>query len=203
VTLSARVGAVALAISALMNIAIELVPADLVPMKLLALGLATFGLWTFADEMGIRKPLNRAGLVAFSFGVFAQVMALMAGDDAEQARFLILYSFAVLIAIVLWSAAFLHRRRELKIVGAFGVLGAATPLVMLVLGHVFLGIGTVWGVSALYQIENAQTGPDLAISLVINIVFSAWCFLASGFLWFGYIQADNPAYGAELNKAAE
>jgi hypothetical protein len=203
VTLNARVGAVALAISALMNIGFELVPANLVPMKLLVLGLATFGLWAFVDEMGVRKPLNRAGMVAFGFAVLAQTMALLAGDEAEQARFLLLYSFAVLTAIVLWSAAFLHRQRELKIVGAVGLFGAATPLAMLVLGHVFLGIGTLWGVSTLYQVGNPYTGPDPAVSMIINVVFAAWCLLASGFLWFGYIQADSRTMGLSFNKEVE
>ena len=59
-SLNAKVGAIALAAAAFCTLVLTHVPAPLAPLRLLSLALAVFAAWCFCDEMGLRKPLNRA-----------------------------------------------------------------------------------------------------------------------------------------------
>ena len=188
-TLNARVGAVALVAGSGGTVLLRLVPADLAPMLVLALGLSALGAWAFADEMGLRKPLNRAGLVAFAFAAMARTMVLLQEPGSGQ-RFLVLYLFSLLLALLLWSLALLHRDGPLKVAGALGAAGTVLPILLLVAGHLFLGAGAIWGISALYGAATAQPQVSPAIVGVINAIFLAWSLLAAAALWSGRMEAS-------------
>ena len=186
-TLNARVGAAALVAGSGGTVLLKLVPTGLVPMLVLALGLSALGAWAFADEMGLRKPLNRAGLVAFAFAAMAKAMVLLQQPGSGQ-RFLVLYLFSLLLALLLWSLALLHRDGSLKLAGALGAAGAVLPVLMLVAGHIFLGAGAIWGISALDGAATAQPQASPAIVGIIDAIFLAWSLLAAAALWSGKIE---------------
>ncbi len=162
-------------------------------MKLLALGITSFGVWCLADEMGAKKPLNRAGLVFFAFAAIARMIALVDRTNPGQAGFLLLYTFALLLAVLLLSIAFLHRGGNVRRAGALGALGTLAPLLVLVAGHFFVGLGTAVGVSALYGLSASVKPEDAAILPVIDILLLIWGLVAALFLWRGDIASEAPA----------
>ena len=72
-SLNAKVGAVALAIAGFMTLLLSHFSEPLAPLRLLSLALAAFAAWSFCDEMGMHKPLNRAGFVFFAIALTAKV----------------------------------------------------------------------------------------------------------------------------------
>ncbi len=57
---NAKTAAVALAAAAFMTLLLTHLSVPLAPLRLLTLAIAAFAIWAFCDEMGMRKPLNRA-----------------------------------------------------------------------------------------------------------------------------------------------
>ena len=76
-TLNAKVAAVGLIVGAVGLDFLNQFAPDLVPLRLMAAGALIFGAWAFCDEMGLRKPLNRAGFVTFAFAMFAVCFFLL------------------------------------------------------------------------------------------------------------------------------
>ncbi|MDA9430899.1 hypothetical protein [Bradyrhizobium sp. CCBAU 51627] len=58
----------ALAVSALATIILTRTAEALSPLRIVVWALMTFALWAFCDEMGLRKPLDRAGFVCWMDG---------------------------------------------------------------------------------------------------------------------------------------
>lgn len=79
---NARTAAVVLAAAAFLTLALTHFSAPLAPLRLLTLALAAFAIWAFCDEMGMRKPLNRAAFVFFAIAVVAKAqIALGLGSE--------------------------------------------------------------------------------------------------------------------------
>ena len=148
-TLNARVGAVALAVGAFMTLLLSHVDASLAPLRILTLAIAAFAAWAFCDEMGLRKPLNRAGFVFFAIALITRVQISLGVEAQFVGRYYLLYAAFLLLAVLLWSVAFLHRKRELKVVGAVGVLATLTPIAAIIVGHMVVGLGAAVGVGSL------------------------------------------------------
>ena len=72
-TANARVGAAALAAAASLTLMLSHFTAPLAPLRLLTLAVAAFAVWAFGDEMGLRKPLNRAAFVFFAIAAATKV----------------------------------------------------------------------------------------------------------------------------------
>lgn len=72
-TLNAKVAAITLAVGAFLTLLLTHAEASLAPLRILALAIAAFAAWAFCDEMGLRKPLNRAGFVFFAIAVIAKL----------------------------------------------------------------------------------------------------------------------------------
>jgi hypothetical protein len=47
---------------------------------------------------------------------------------------------SMLCALLLWSVAFLHRQRSLKVLGAVGLVASAAPIAKLIVGHLAVGL---------------------------------------------------------------
>lgn len=188
-SLNARTGAIALILGSGGTIALSLAP-ELIPIRFLALGLSIFGGWAFADEMGLRKPLNRAGMVALSFAAGAKTLVLLDAGTAANAGSSLLYAFSLLLALLLWSIAFLHRDRQMKIVGGVGASAALIPILMLIAGHIFVGVGALWGIGTLYGGANAAMESTPAIITIIELIFLKWCLLAAAALLYGKIGSS-------------
>jgi hypothetical protein len=192
-SLNAKTGAVALAGAAFMTLALTHVSAPLAPLRLLTLALAAFATWTFCDEMGMRKPLNRAAFVFFTIAVVAKVQIALGLIAEFEGRYYLLYAAFLLMAVLLWSVAFLHRQRALKLVGALGVVATAFPIAAIVIGHLVVGVGAAIGVSALLAATEGSAPPDLGFVTLVERIFALWAYVAACMLWRGYLS--SPAAG--------
>ncbi len=193
VTANAKTAAVALGAAAFMTLALTHVSAPLAPLRLLTLAIAAFATWAFCDEMGMRKPLNRAAFVFFAIAVVAKVQIAL-GLTAEFAgRYYLLYAAFLLMAVLLWSAAFLHRQRALKFVGAVGVAATAFPIAAIVVGHLVVGLGAAIGVSGLLAATDGSAPSDLGFVTLVERIFGLWAYVAAWLLWRGYIVASPVA----------
>lgn len=188
--LQTRVSSVALVVGGVSTVLLRLAPIELVPLLLLSLGITAFGAWGFADEMGLRKPLNRAGLVSFAFAVMAKTVALMEGTTAAQSDYYILFAFSLLLALLLWSIALLHRKGNIKVAGLFGVMGSTLPILLLIAGHLSVGVGTIWGVGMLYDTTAFEHETSSTIRNV-ETVFLIWSLISAGLLWSGKIVKNS------------
>ena len=188
-SLNARVGAVALALSAFVTLLLSHVAASLAPLRLLALASSAFAAWCFCDEMGMRKPLNRAGFVFFVIAAAAKVQLILGVEPAYAGRYDLLHAAFLLVALLLWSVAFLHRGRALKVVGAVGVAASLAPIVALIVGHLVLGAGAFLGVRATLAAAHGAQPTDHAFATLVDRLFGLWGYVAAWLLWRGHLQA--------------
>lgn len=193
-SLNAKVGAISLCVAALMTLLLSHSSLSLAPLRLLTLAITAFAAWAFCEEMGLSKPLNRAGFVFFVIAVAAKVQIAVGLESQFAGRYYLLYAAFLLVAVLLWSVAFLHRQRALKIVGALGVAASLVPIVVLVAGHLVVGLGAVLGVSAMLSAaEGAAPGNPGFVTLVERI-FGVWGYVAAWLLWRGHIKAPRLAW---------
>jgi hypothetical protein len=187
-----RTAAVALAAAAFMTLLLTHLSVPLAPLRLLTLAIAAFAIWAFCDEMGMRKPLNRAAFVFFAIAMIAKAQIAL-GLAAEVAgRYYLLYAAFLLVAVLLWSVAFLHRQRALKVVGAVGVLATAFPIGAIVVGHLVVGVGAALGLSAILAATSGAAPSDLGFVILVERIFGLWAYVAAWLLWRGYIVAPSP-----------
>ncbi|AJQ96570.1 hypothetical protein [Gynuella sunshinyii] len=186
-TLNARVGAVTLVVGAFMTLVLSHTSMSLAPLRIITLAIAAFAVWSFSDEMGIRKPLNRAGFIFFCIAVTTKVQVSLGVDPHLIGRYLLLYSAFLLLAVLFWSVAFLHRQRELKVVGAVGLLAAAGPVLVIVVGHVVVGVGAVFGVGSLLEATYGAAPSDTSFVTLVERIFGVWAYVAAWLLWRGHI----------------
>lgn len=188
-TVNAKVGAVALAGSAFLTLLLSHFAAALAPLRLLALAASAFAAWCFCDEMGMRKPLNRAGFVVFVIAVAVKVQLILGIGAHQVGRYSLLFAAFSLLAVLLWSVAFLHRQRSVKVVGAVGVLATALPIAALVAGHLAVGAGAFLGVKALLAAGDGAALTDRSFVTLVERVFGLWGYVAAWLLWRGHIAA--------------
>jgi hypothetical protein len=186
-TLNAKVGAVTLAIGAFMTLALSHTSVSLAPLRIIALAIAAFATWAFSDEMGIRKPLNRAGLICFAIAAVTKVQVALGVEPHLVGRYLLLYSAFLLLAVLFWSVAFLHRQRELKVVGAVGLLATAAPIMAIVVGHIVVGVGATLGVGSLLAATQGASPTDTSFVTMVERIFGLWGYVAAWLLWRGHI----------------
>jgi hypothetical protein len=189
-SLNARVSAVALVVGTVALLALATQKYSLAPLRLLTMAVLAFGAWAFCDEMGMRKPLIRAGFVAFMFATFARASAVVDIHSESLGRFYLLYAFGLMVAMLLWSVAYLHRQRELKVAGALGALVSITPIVALVVGHIALGAGAALGIGSLLAATEGAELKDLSAITTVDAVFGLWAVVTAWFLWRGHIRGS-------------
>ena len=189
-SLNAKVGAVALAGAAFAILLLSHFTEPLAPLRLLALAVAAFAAWSFCDEMGMRKPLNRAGFVFFCIAVATKVQILLGIPAEIVGRYDLLYASFLLVALCLWSVAFLHRQRTLKLVGALGVATSVATILALVIGHIVVGAGAIFGVGAILSATDGLAPRDLSFVSLIERMFGLWGYLTAWLLWRGHIQTS-------------
>lgn len=190
-TLNAKVGAVTLAIGAFMTLLLSHTSVSLAPLRIITLAIAAFAAWAFSDEMGIRKPLNRAGFIFFAIAAMTKVQVALGVEQHLVGRYLLLYSAFLLLAVLFWSVAFLHRQRELKVVGAVGLLATAAPIAAIVVGHIVVGVGATLGVSSLLAATQGAAPGDISFVTMVERIFGLWGYVAAWLLWRGHIANGN------------
>jgi len=188
-SLNAKVGAVTLALAAFMTLVLSHLSVPLAPLRILTLAIAAFAAWAFCDEMGLRKPLNRAGFVFFAIAAMAKVQIALGLATQFVGRYYLLYAAFLLLAVLFWSVAFLHRQRELKVVGAIGILATMAPIAAIVVGHVVIGLGAALGVGAMLSATEGTSPTDLGFVTLVERIFGLWCYVAAWLLWRGHISS--------------
>ena len=191
ITLNARVSAWSLATAAVAGLVLSWRPESLVPIRLFAASLALLGIWSFCDEMGMRKPLVRAGFVAYSLAALARLLALMDPQSHAVNRHWLLVAFGMACSMLLWSVAYLHRQRELKAAGAIGALAAFAPIAALVAGHLVVGAGAALGAGALVSAAEGAPLGDLSALHYLDRLFGSWCVATAWFLLSGRIRSSS------------
>jgi hypothetical protein len=194
--LNARVGAVALAAGGFLTLVLTHTAASLAPMRLVSVALSAFAAWCFSDEMGMHKPLNRAAFVCFVIAISAKAQVICGVAPEVAGRYLLVFSAFVLLAMLFWSVAFLHRQRTLKIVGAVGVVAAVAPIVALVVGHLVVGVGAVLGIRELLEAGRRAAPADYTFVALAERVFGLWAYAAAWMLWRGETRLPAPSESA-------
>jgi len=187
-SLNARVGAVTLALAALMTLLLSHTATSLAPLRILTLAIAAFAAWAFCDEMGLSKPLNRAGLVCFSIAAITKVQIALGLASQFVGRYYLLYAAFLLLAVLFWSVAFLHRQRDLKVVGAIGLVATLAPIAAIIVGHIVVGLGATVGVGAMLAATEGGSPTDLSFVTLVERIFGLWGYAAAWLLWRGHIK---------------
>jgi len=188
-SLNARVGAVTLALAALMTLLLSHTATSLAPLRIVTLAIAAFATWAFCDEMGLSKPLNRAGFVCFSIAAITKVQIALGLASQFVGRYYLLYAAFLLLAVLFWSVAFLHRQRDLKVVGAVGLVATLAPIAAIIVGHIVLGLGATLGVGAMLAATEGGSPTDLSFVTLVERIFGLWGYAAAWLLWRGHIKA--------------
>ena len=189
-SLNAKVGSITLAVAAFATLLLSHFSESLTPLRILTLAIALFSVWAFCDEMGLRKPLNRAGFVFFAIAVTSKIQISLGLATQFIGRYYLLYAAFLLLAVLFWSVALLHRQRSLKVVGAVGLLASLAPIVAIIFGHLVVGFGTVLGVDAMLSATEKSSFSDLGFVVLVERIFGLWAFVAAGLLWRGHIKAS-------------
>jgi hypothetical protein len=186
-TLNAKVGAVTLAAGAFMTLLLSHTSTSLAPLRIITIAVAAFAVWAFSDEMGIRKPLNRAGFICFAIAAIAKVQIALGVEQHLVGRYLLLYSAFLLLAVLFWSVAFLHRQRELKVVGAVGLFVTGSSIVAIIVGHIVVGFGAMLGISSLLAATQGAEATDTSFVTTVERIFGLWGYIAAWLLWRGHL----------------
>jgi hypothetical protein len=194
-TLNARVGAVTLAVAAFMTLLLSHTATSLAPLRILTLAVAAFAAWAFSDEMGLRKPLNRAGFVCFVIAALTKVQISLGLPTQFVGRYYVLYAAFLLLSVLFWSVAFLHRQRELKVVGAVGLLATLGPIAAIIVGHLVVGLGAAIGVGSLLEATQGGLPTDLNFVTMVERIFGIWGYVAAWLLWRGHVVNTSTAQG--------
>ena len=146
------------------------------------IGILIYGFMGLSDQMGSKKPLVRAGLIAYLLGSFAMLNAIMATNMASNQNFAALGIIAVSAAMLLWSAALLHRQGSARLVGGAGVLASLGPI-LLIAGHgvLFMGAG------ATIVATTHQMPVDLHTMILVIVVQTVWNLFVASLLLRGRI----------------
>ena len=191
-SMNARAAAIAMAASAVATLLLTHTGEALSPLRILSLALTTFAAWAFCDEMGLRKPLNRAGLVCLSFAVACKSGAILGVAVGADGRYLLSYSALLMVSILFWSIAFLHRPAIPKGLGVIGVSASAGTILLVVIGHLTVGVASVFGLQSLLTLSNSMASIDLTFVFLVERLFGAWCCIVCWLLWRGHIRDAIP-----------
>lgn len=188
VALNARVSAVCIVLGAVLLHLLNQTNTELVPLRILSILVLVMGAWAFSDEMGLKKPLNRAGMIVFTASVLALVVTIMEPSIKNVGKYYLLYSFTLLFAMLIWSLAFMHRKRKIKTVGKVGVVAAVIPLVALVVGHLSVAAGAWIGVDSLLSMSGGHNMLSSAPVKAIEATFIVWSVATAYMLWSGKLS---------------
>lgn len=193
---NAKVAAVTLIVGALMTLTLSHFSAPLAPLRIIAISIALFSAWAFCDEMGIKKPLNRGGFVFFLIAVIAKIQISLGIAEEFVGRYYLLYAAFLLLAVLAWSLAFLHRQNTLKVVGIVGLAASLAPIAIIVIGHLAVGVSAVFGVGALLSAASGNSLADLGFVTLVERIFGLWAYVAAWLLWRGHIQNNSQRQNA-------
>lgn len=191
ISTNARVGTVTLATGAFLTLLLTHTSVALAPLRIVTLAIAGFAVWALSDEMGLRRPLNRAALVCFAIAGWTKIQVAIGVEPHVLGRYLLLESAFLLLAVLFWSVAFLHRGRQMKIVGAVGAVAAFGPIAAIVVGHIVVGAGAALGVSSLLDATTGHAPNDTGFVTLVERIFGLWGYVAAWLLWRGHVESPE------------
>ncbi|SDC04282.1 hypothetical protein SAMN05444678_101202 [Sphingomonas sp. YR710] len=179
---NARTGAIALAIFAPAHCLAGLAGAIFAPAAFACWLGISFGILCLCDELGAAKPLNRAGLVLFGAAFSARLLMVVTVEPATHVRAELIFAFATMGALLLWSVALMHRPRAPRTVGIFGTAIAGSTLALILSAHLLMGSATIWGFGTLFAALSTPTIDTRGAMAVINAILSLWGLVTAGLL---------------------
>ena len=183
---NARFGLIALLLGAL-GLSTTIWINGAVPLHLLSLGALVFGQWAYGQEAGFEKPLTKLVLVALGFAVIGFVMLEL--DDNVKAG--LLFVFASFLAILFWALAMLHRPGPARATGKVGAVAGGLSLLILIGGHVFIGLGAVLGLSVLRSAATANVNDVSRVVQIACLCLAVWCVVQAWVLFKGILAVDH------------
>jgi len=180
---NARTGAIALAVFAPLHWLVSLAGTIFAPLAFACWLGISFGILCLCEELGAAKPLNRGGLVLFGAAFCARLLMTIATEPALHIRAELVFAFAMMGALLLWSVALMHRPRASRAVGMVGTAVAGSTLGLILLAHLLVGGATILGFGALFAALADPAHATQAAMLTLNVVLALWGVLISGLLW--------------------
>ena len=123
-------------------------------------------------------------LVALLFAVIGFVLFSLEGS----AKAGLLFGFGTFVAIFFWAVAMLHRPGPAKQVGKAGAVVGGLSLALLVLGHVFVGLGAALGLGALRSAANASTDDVMGLVQIASLCLGGWSIACAWLVWRGHVS---------------
>ena len=91
-----------------------------------------------------------------------------------------------------WSVAFLHRPAIPKTLGAIGVGASLATILVVVVGHIVIGVAALFGLQSLLGATAGSAPTNLAFVNFVERLFAAWTAVAAWLLWRGTIRGVVP-----------
>ena len=131
----------------------------------------------------LSQSIFLGAFVLFSLAVMAKAQIIVGIPLEYVARYYLLYAAFLLLAVLLWSIAFLHTDKTLKVIGSIGLLASFLPILAIVVGHVVVGFGATLGAGAgagalLSAMEGGNTA-DLSFVITVERIFGVWAYVAA------------------------
>lgn len=124
--------------------------------------------------------------------VAVKVQAILGVSVRDVGRYYLLFAAFLLLALMFWSVAFLHRQSSVKVVGAVGVVVSVLPIVALVAGHLAVGAGAFLGIKALLAAGDGAILTDRSFVTLVERLFGLWGYVASWLMWQGHLFSPAP-----------
>jgi hypothetical protein len=150
------------------------------------LAILTYGFMGLADQMGGRKPLVRAGLIAYLLGMIAMLNAIMASTVSANQNFAITGIVAISAAMLFWSIALLHRKGAPRLAGVVGLAGSAGPAMLTLPAAVGLSLAATSGA----VLTSHPMVLDVTTMTLVVAVQAAWNLVIAVMLFRGTIRPD-------------
>ena len=189
---NARTGAVALVLSSPLHALASLPGETLAPLAYICWLGVSFGVLCLCEELGVRKPLNRAGLILFGAAFCARSLMLVAADPQLYVRSVLFFAFAMMAALLFWSVALMHRSQAPRAVGIFGAAITASTLALIVAAHLLVGSITIWGFGGLFAAVSSSTPRTGDAMAVVDFVLCLWGVVTAYLLWTRDLRTTQP-----------
>ncbi|WP_310015019.1 hypothetical protein [Novosphingobium sp. 1748] len=185
---NARTGAVALALGAASQMAAGLLGRVNLPWAYAGWLLLVFGALCLCDELGARRPLNRAGIIMLEVGFAARTVMLIVPEPLVTVRAELTFVLSCLLALLLWSVALMHRSERPKAIGMFGTLLSGGGLAMLAAAHIAVaGVGYL-GFADLFAALRRPDAQSAQATITLCAIMAAWASAVAGLMWTGGIN---------------
>ena len=179
---NARVGAVTLLLGALLQVIASMLTALATPWAYGGWLVFCFGALCLCEELGVVRPLNRAGLVLLGAAFCARTILLVLPTGETAMRAELAYAFTCIGAVLLWSVALMHREHQIKGAGLLGSALSGGTLMLLLAGHLAAGGASFFGFSEIFLAINRPEVGSFRAMISISAVIGAWSLIVAGLL---------------------